>query len=234
MYCSSCGAWNPDDSDFCATCGCPMQRGRTSRGRGGMRTCLIIALAAFVLLIAVAAGAFLLRGQLMRAWQSILGQPARVTATPTAVATQAPTLVAPTSTPVPSSTPTAYQSPMPARTETPTMTPTTVQRMFTLVYRGCVPHALSLGSVKGQVFDKKGSVIPGAKVRITIDDYEWKSDANPATTNQDGWYEWTLEPGQRIKVVELIVGGHSVPYSPGNVEVTATGGCFQRIDFVEQ
>jgi hypothetical protein len=91
-----------------------------------------------------------------------------------------------------------------------------------------------LGSVKGQVFDKKGNVIQGAQVRITIDGYDWKSDANPATTNPDGWYEWILAVGQKIKFVELTVDGKPVPFSPQELEVTTTGGCFQRVDFVEQ
>jgi hypothetical protein len=88
--------------------------------------------------------------------------------------------------------------------------------------------------VKGQVFDKKGAVIAGAKVRITIDGYDWKSDANPATTNGDGWYEWILQIGQKVKFAELIVDGQAVSFSPTDLEVKATGGCFERVDFIEQ
>jgi len=91
-----------------------------------------------------------------------------------------------------------------------------------------------LGSVKGQVFDKAGKVIAGAKVRITIDDYEWQSDANPATTNSEGWYEWVLEPRQRVKFVELIIDGRSVPFLPKDFEVMANSGCFQRVEFIEE
>jgi hypothetical protein len=87
--------------------------------------------------------------------------------------------------------------------------------------------------VKGQVFDKKGVVIPGAKIRITIDGYDWKSDANPAATNGDGWYEWILQVGQTVKFVELIVDGQPLSFSPADLEVKATGGCFQRVDFIE-
>ena len=102
------------------------------------------------------------------------------------------------------------------------------------MYKQCIPHGFGLGSVKGQVFDKGGKIIPGAKVRITINGYEWRSEANPATTNQDGWYEWTLEVGQKVQFVELFVGGKSVPFSPKGFEVEARGGCFQRVDFVEE
>ena len=109
-----------------------------------------------------------------------------------------------------------------------------MQQAFRLIYRQCVPHGSSLGSVKGQVFDSKGKVIVGARVRIRINDFDWQSDANPATTNADGWFEWTLETGQKVKFVELIVAGRSVPFSPNDLEVEAQGGCFQRVDFVEQ
>ncbi len=88
--------------------------------------------------------------------------------------------------------------------------------------------------MKGQVFDKKGAVIAGAKVRITIDGYDWKSDANPATTNGDGWYEWILQVGQKVKFAELIVDGQAVSFSPPDLEVKAIGGCFERVDFIEQ
>ncbi len=70
-------------------------------------------------------------------------------------------------------------------------------------------------------------------MRITINGYEWNSDANPARTNQDGWYEWILEPGQKVQFVELLIGDQSVAFSPVGFEVEARGGCFQRVDFVE-
>jgi hypothetical protein len=88
--------------------------------------------------------------------------------------------------------------------------------------------------VKGQVFDQEGSVIPGARVRITINGYEWQSAANPAVTNFDGWYEWTLEVGQKVQFVELTVDGKAAAFSPVGFEVEARGGCFQRVDFFEE
>ena len=198
---------------------------------------MVIAVAAtLVLVAAIAVGAFRMRDRLTHAWQSFFAQPTPIVATPTPSSTPVP--ISATGTPLPSPTPSptasATPTPIPALSPTPTPTPTPPLRTFRLVYRNCIPHALSLGSVKGQVFAKSGKVIPGAKVRITINGYEWQSDANPANTNPDGWYEWTLEAGQRIKFVELIVDGQSVPFAPHDLEVIATGGCFQRVDFVEQ
>jgi hypothetical protein len=137
-----------------------------------------------------------------------------------------------TVTPIPS--PTASEVPVPTLSATPTEKPTPRARTFKLVYGECVPHGFSLGSVKGQVFDKSGKVIPGARVRITINGYDWESAANPATTNSAGWYEWVLEVGQMVQFVELIVDGKSVPFAPQGFEVRATSSCFQRVDFVEQ
>nr|MBC7245457.1 carboxypeptidase regulatory-like domain-containing protein [Chloroflexota bacterium] len=178
----------------------------------------------------------MLRDRLALVWQSFVVQPTATSAFPGIFPSPTKTLVQATATPFPSPSPspTVTETPAPTLSPTPTEKPTPPQRVFRLVYRNCIPHALSLGSVKGQVFDKTGKVIPGAKVRITINGYEWQSDANPATTNVDGWYEWILEPGQRVQFVELIVDGKSVPFSPRDLEVTATSGCFQRIDFVEQ
>ncbi len=144
----------------------------------------------------------------------------------------------PTATPLPPPSPslTATQTPTlaPALSPTPTSTPTPPERTFKLVYRNCTPHAQSLGSVKGQVLNKQGIVISGAKVRISIDGQDWKSDANPATTNADGWYEWILQVDQKIKFVELTVDGQAVSFAPRDLEVKSTGGCFQRVDFVEE
>lgn len=193
-----------------------------------------------LLIAAVAVALFLLRNQLAPLWQSALGQPTRVAATETPSPTGTPVPPTPTLIPSPSASPSPppttlpSPTPAPAQSATPTPTPTSASRVFKLVYRDCIPHALSLGSVKGQIFDKSGRVIAGAKVRITINDYEWQSDANPATTNPDGWYEWILEVGQRVRFVELVVDGKAAVFSPKDLEVVATSGCFQRVDFVEQ
>lgn len=232
MYCANCGAWNQEESDFCANCGRPLGEKKPQRkARLGLCLLLALGLAALVLLVIVG-GALLLREPLSAAWQSFVSQPTPTVVVPTTPPTQAPTLVTPT---LPAS-PTPTTSAPPTATAVPTATPipTAAQRTFKLVYKQCVPHGSSLGSVKGQVFDKNGKVIPGAKVRIRINDYDWKSDANPATANGEGWYEWTLEVGQRVKFMELTVAGRSVPFSPQGFEVTAQASCFQRVDFVEQ
>jgi hypothetical protein len=253
MYCPSCGAWNPDDSKFCGKCGRRVQTATGTRSRSGEDNaqpkrgglCLGVVMASVVVALgAVAVGAFLLRDQLSSIWPRSAATPTAVVASPTLSITSAS--VGPTATLLPSPSPTEAEEsaspptetatpvPMPAQSPTPLPTATPEQRIFRLEYRGCTPHAQSLGSVKGQVFDKKGAVIAGAKVRITIDGYDWKSDANPATTNGDGWYEWILQVGQKVEFVELIVDGQAVSFSPTDMEVKATGGCFQRVDFIEQ
>jgi len=235
MYCTNCGAWNPEESKFCGKCG---QKLETTEQRGPrVPLGLWVGLAAllFVAVVAVV-GAFLARDRLVRAWDSFFARPTTVAVLPTATVTEVP--VAPTATntsePTATSTPTVATTPSPSPTATAAATSTPTGRRFKLVYLDCVPHGLSLGSVKGQVFDKAGNVIPGAKVRITINGYEWESDANPATTNGAGWYEWILEVGQDVQFVELVVDGRSVAFTPEAFEVEARASCFQRIDFVEQ
>jgi len=241
MYCPGCGAWNPDESEFCTSCGRPLPK--TSEGQHQKRagSCLLVAVASILLLLVIVLiGAFLMRDRLIDAWRTISGEPTQVAVTATVTPTVVPTQPPPTQVPSPSPSPTAIKPPTVAKPPTvtpipaPSQTPSPRQRTFKLVYQKCIPHALSLGAVKGQIFDKGGKVVPGAKVRITIDDYEWQSDANPATSNSEGWYEWVLEPGQKVKFVELIVEGRSVSFSPQDFEVEATGGCFQRVDFVEE
>jgi len=263
MYCPSCGAWNPDDSRFCGKCGRPVQSPTGTPSPNGWRDsvsgfgggdaqprrsslCLIVLMASILVTLGVVAvGAFVLRDQLGSIWPRPAVRPTNVVGSPTPSVTRVP--VGPSATPLPSLSPTeaglsatpppaatATPAPAPVHSATPPPTPTPPQRAFKLVYRGCTPHAQSLGSVKGQVFSKNGGVIAGAKVRITIDGYDWKSDANPATTNGDGWYEWILQVGQKVKFVQLTVDGRSVSFSPTDLEVKATGGCFQRVDFIEQ
>ena len=234
MYCPYCGAWNPEESKYCAKCGQRLQS--PAQESSGIGTGLIVVIAAVTAGALIAIAAFLARDRLTRAWQGFFARPTEVAAIATSTASPVP--VRPTATlpptVLPSPTSTAVPTATPSLTRAPETTPTPKQRTFKLVYRDCVPHGFSLGSVKGQVFDKAGRVIPGARIRITINGYEWKSDANPATTNSEGWYEWVLEPGQKVQFVELIVDGRSVPFLPSGFEVKASGGCFQRVDFVEQ
>lgn len=236
MYCNNCGAWNPQESKFCAKCGKPVSGAPATIRDRWMGPGLVVLIVGALLVVIAVLAAILVRDQLARVWQGGTAQPTPTeiavlpTATPTrgaVPATATPSLFA-------SPSPTTSEVPTPVATSTPTSEPTPIQRTFMLVYRECIPPGLALGSVKGQVFDKAGRVIPGAKVRITIDGYEWQSDANPATTNSAGWYEWILEVGQKVQFVELIVDGRSVPFSPQGFEVKASGGCFQQVDFIEQ
>lgn len=237
MYCPQCGAWNPEESKFCGKCGQPLHTLPPSTRERWMRSGVVVAAITLLVLMTIAViGAFLARDRLARAWPSFFAQPTQVAVIPTATPTQVPIQPTATPTPLPSPSPTATElaTPTASPTPAPTQEPTPRQRTFKLVYKECIPPGFSLGSVKGQVFDKAGRVIPGAKVRITINGYEWRSDANPATTNAAGWYEWILEVGQKVQFVELIVDGKSVPFSPSDFEVTAMGGCFHHVDFVEQ
>jgi len=239
MYCSHCGAWNPEGSKYCAKCGQRVEaaEGPAPSARRRFNPVAVLMAAALLFISAVVCGGvFLMRDYLGRFWPGFVTSPTQVAVLPTASPTSVPTLIPLTPTPAvsPSPSPTATVLPTLTPAPLPTHSPTPFQRTFGLVYRQCIPHGLGLGSVKGQIFDRHGQVIPGATVRITINGYEWQSDANPATSNAEGWYEWVLEVDQRIQFIELIVDGKSVPFSSPGFEVKAQGGCFQRVDFVEQ
>ncbi|MFQ6058102.1 MAG: SH3 domain-containing protein [Anaerolineae bacterium] len=108
-------------------------------------------------------------------------------------------------------------------------------QVFEIEYRGCIGGTpKNIGVVKGQVFDRRGRIIVGARVGIWIDGYWWDSPANPARTNEAGWYEWNLTVGQRVRFVSLTVGGRPVSFTPSGFEVRATGGCFQHVNFRER
>jgi len=107
-------------------------------------------------------------------------------------------------------------------------------RIFVIEYHGCVDHYSQLGSVKGQVFDKYGRIIQGAAVTIGIGGGAWDDPANPAVTNEDGWYEWWLGVDQRISFLQLDIKGVRALFAPEPFEVTTHSACFQRIDFREQ
>jgi len=239
MYCSHCGAWNPQGSKYCARCGQKIQAAEDQRPpqkRPINAAAILVAAAMLLILALLCVGAFMMRDDLGRIWRDLLAPPPQVIVPPTVSPTSVPTRIAFTPTPAvsPSAPPTATALPAATPTPLPTHSPTPIQRTFELVYRQCIPHGLGLGSVKGQIFDRNGRTIPGAKVRITINGYEWQSAANPATSNGEGWYEWVLEVDQKVQFVELIVDGESVPFSSPGFEVKAQGGCFQRVDFVEQ
>jgi hypothetical protein len=95
--------------------------------------------------------------------------------------------------------------------------------------RGCISHNQRLGQVKGQVFDRNGNIIVNARVEITVDG---QSNVVPVgRSNEDGWYEFTLNPGQVVRFVRLEVGGRNVGFAPADLQVTSQSGCYQRVDF---
>jgi len=101
-------------------------------------------------------------------------------------------------------------------------------------YQGCKLHGSDLGSVKGQVFNRQGKIIQGALVEIWIDGARWNDPANPAKTNEDGWYEWTLGVNQQIRFVALYIDGQKVTMVPQNFEVTSQTKCFQHVNLRQQ
>lgn len=107
------------------------------------------------------------------------------------------------------------------------------QHIFVIEYQGCVGGvSRSIGPVKGQVFDKSGRIIVGAVVTILV---EGQSNiVPPGRTNEAGWYEWNLSPGQRVTFASLTVGGHRASFAPQNFEVRSQGGCFQHVNFRER
>jgi len=124
--------------------------------------------------------------------------------------------------------PTTLPTRLPTVTVMVTPTPSNV---FAVEYLGCRTHSFALGSVKGQVFDSRGNIIRGALVEIWIDGSRWDDPANPARTNEDGWYEWILSLNQTIRFVALYVDGRQVAISPQGFEVPTLSGCFQHVNF---
>jgi len=102
---------------------------------------------------------------------------------------------------------------------------------FALEHLGCVPHAFDLGSVKGQVFDRAGNIITGAQVEIWLHGAPWNDEANPATTNEDGWYEWVLAVDLDVRFAALYVDGRRVSFSPRDVVIMTQPACFQHVNF---
>jgi len=153
--------------------------------------------------------------------------------TPTDVPTDTPTaVIPPTPTDAPTDTPMAIVSP--TSTAAPIATATPIGLSFAVEYLGCKSHALKLGSVKGQVFDRQGRIMPGAQVEIWIDGNYWDDPANPATANRDGWYEWVLALDQVIRITALYVDGQEVAIYPDNLEVRSVSECFQHVNFRQQ
>jgi len=89
-----------------------------------------------------------------------------------------------------------------------------------------------LGWVKGQVLDRNGHIIVNAYVEILVEGQSGL--VPPARSNEQGWYEWILGSGQKVRFVSLTVNGQRVSFSPPDFEVRAKSGCFQRVDFVQR
>jgi serine/threonine protein kinase len=101
---------------------------------------------------------------------------------------------------------------------------------FELMYRGCLPHNLTaVGQVKGQVFDRNGNIISNAYVEIKVNGQSGL--VPPGRSNEQGWYEWNLTPGQVARFVRLTVNGREVTFTRVGFEVKAISGCYQRVDF---
>lgn len=101
---------------------------------------------------------------------------------------------------------------------------------FVIQYNGCIGGlSKGIGQVKGQVFDRNGNIIVGAVVEVTVEGIA--GVVPPGRTNEQGWYEWNLTPGQRIRIVSLEVGGQSMSFTPSDFEVVSQSGCYQHVNF---
>lgn len=224
-------------------------------GQSGGRVVLAIALVTLLVVGAVVfGGVFLLARK--GALATLLGEPTAAsaaeeapgptwTSVPAAAAQPTPLLLItatprfPTATPVGAAqqatlaalTPTGGASPTPAETPSPTATENAATGVYRVEYMGCTKHASNTGTVKGQVFDRQGRVVVGAEVFISIDD--WAYD-KPAASNGEGWYEFYLQKGQRIKVRALRIKGVDVALTGADQQFKAQGGCFEYVNLREE
>jgi hypothetical protein len=145
--------------------------------------------------------------------------------TATAVATASPGLTAVI---MPTFRPTATVSP----TASPTAVAEAAVERYRIEYLGCDPRGSDIGIVKGQVFDRNGKVIAGAEVRVSLDG--WAYD-QPAISNDQGWYEFYLQKGLKVKITSLRMDGQDVVLV-GNAEAEflAQGGCFEYVNLRQE
>jgi len=135
-------------------------------------------------------------------------------------------------TPVPE--PTATRKPL------PTNTIRVAQPIMNLEYRGLnrvTGTWKNNGVVKGQVLDRSGRPMPGARVEILINGATWSSDANPARVNADGWYEFFLAPDQQVSFVAVILpDGRKTLLSDQakRFKIKTVAEAWQHIDFRQQ
>jgi len=129
------------------------------------------------------------------------------------------TLVAP-----PSATP----EPSPSDSPTPTATADPRVGQFRVEYLGCDPRGSDIGIVKGQIFDAGGKVVAGAEVRVQLDG--WNYD-QPAISNGDGWYEFYLQKGLKVRIVSLRIEGQEMALAANrDQEFLAQGCCFEYVN----
>ncbi|MGC9360462.1 MAG: hypothetical protein ACP5G7_08840 [Anaerolineae bacterium] len=214
------------------------------------RPLLIIAIVALVVVVVAACiGIFLLYrvGAFDELLAATTPEPTATSIPPTVAVTPTdtpqPTILVVTATPNPTAVPTtpavtlaptitALASATPELSATPTEESGPLAGTFTIEYLGCEPHGSDIGSVKGQVFDSEGNVIPDAYVWITLNG--WPYDT-PARSNGAGWYEFFLEKGLKVKIVSVVIAGEEVELV-GNedLEFKAQGGCFEHVNIREQ
>ena len=160
------------------------------------------------------------------------------TATPTRALSPTPVLIATltpkTTAPVPTLTIVLTPSSSPTPTVSPSPQPTVnpLAGSFVLEYLGCDPRGSDIGIVKGQIFDSAGSIIVGAEVRIQLDD--WAYD-QPAVSNGEGWYEFYLQKGLKVKIVSLQINGEEMTLVGNEDQVfLSQGGCFEHVNLRQQ
>jgi len=122
----------------------------------------------------------------------------------------------------------------PTATASPTQQPTTDSKAgkYVVTYLGCDPRGSDIGIVKGQIIDNKGRLVVGAEVRISLDG--WPYD-QPAVSNGEGWYEFYLQKGLKVKIVSLRINGEEMPLLGHEDQVfLSQGGCFEHVDLLQQ
>ncbi|HOU25090.1 MAG TPA: peptidoglycan DD-metalloendopeptidase family protein, partial [Anaerolineae bacterium] len=96
---------------------------------------------------------------------------------------------------------------------------------------GCGEADASGAVVKGRVLKKDGKAIEGAALEIWLDGARWSSPSNPVKTDKDGWYEFEVTPGQRVRFESLVIGESTKTISPEQPEVQTMQGCARTVNF---
>jgi hypothetical protein len=152
--------------------------------------------------------------------------------TPTPMRRASMTPVALASTLLPTLEPLRPATAIPTETPTPNSSPAGMadpgEGAYGVEYLGCIKHGSGTGTVKGRVFDRQGNIVVGAEVRITLND--WTYDT-PGRTNTDGWYEFYLDKGLKVKIVSLRIQGQEMPLvGHEDLVVKSQGGCYENVN----